>query len=388
VLTTTQLFPRSPEIRAAHPVLNDNKLKLGVFGINWSGVAFVKSPRRLVPRWEDSLEVAQLADRAGFEAIVPVSRWLGLVPGKPTDASAQNLESFVWASAVCVSTRQAGVFATCPIHAYHPVLAAKQAATVDQISGGRFGLNIVAGWNPAEAALFGKEILDHESRYRRAAEWIEIVQRIWSSEEEFDYDGEFWQITGAYTVPLPAQAPGPLIMNAGGSGHGRDFAAKHADMAFVSLRTTELEEAKAMVDDYRIYARERYGREIGIWSHAYIVHGESDEAAQTEADEIYARGDFEAVDAMMAGLVKTHSAGVDDTNWEIVRRNIVHGSSGFPVIGSTETIVDRLEMLSKAGVNGVLVTWLDYPNGLRHFTMEILPILEARGLRKPYKSDL
>src|SRR5579864_8223881 len=99
---TEQLFPRSPEIRAAHPLFSSNKLKLGAFGINWSGVAFVKSPARLVPRWEDSLEIARLADEMGFEAIVPVSRWVGLVAGKPTDASAQNLESFTWASEVCV----------------------------------------------------------------------------------------------------------------------------------------------------------------------------------------------------------------------------------------------------------------------------------------------
>jgi alkanesulfonate monooxygenase SsuD/methylene tetrahydromethanopterin reductase-like flavin-dependent oxidoreductase (luciferase family) len=381
---TEQLFARSPEIRAAHPLFNENKLKLGVFGINWSGVAFVQSPARLVPRWKDSLEVARLADGMGFEAIVPVSRWVGLVPGKPRDASAQNLESFTWASAVCVSTRQAGVFATCPIHAYHPMLAAKQAATIDQISGGRFGLNIVAGWNPTEAGLFGHTILDHDARYRRASEWVEIVQKVWTSEEEFDHEGEFWTIHDAYTVPLPAQEPGPPIMNAGGSGQGRDFAARHADMAFVSLRTDELEEAAAMVDDYRTYAREHYGRELGVWSHGYVVHSETDEEAQRKADELYANGDFEAVDAMMAGLVKTHSAGVDDENFQTVRRNIVLGSSGFPLIGSTETIADRLQFLSRAGIDGVLVTWLDYPNGLRHFRQEILPILEERGLRAPY----
>src|SRR5207247_5910556 len=104
---------------------------------------------------------------------------------------------------------------------------------------------------------------------------------------------------------------------------------------------------------------------------------------QAAADNIYANGDFEAVDAMMRGLMATHSAGVSDANYEVVRKNIVLGSSGFPVIGSTETIVDRLEMLSKAGIDGVLVTWLDYAAGLRHFLEEILPMLDGQGLRHP-----
>ena len=141
-----------------------------------------------------------------------------------------------------------------------------------------------------------------------------------------------------------------------------------------------------MVDEYRTYAREECGRELGVWSHGYVVHGETDEEAQRTADELFANGDFEAVDAMMAGLVKTHSAGLDDENFQIVRRNIVLGSSGFPLVGSTETIVDRLAFLSKAGIDGVLVTWLDYPNGLRHFQQEVLPVLEARGLRAPYQA--
>src|SRR5947209_5761517 len=121
-------FPRSPEIRRANPVFNTNPLKLGVFGINQSGCAKTLAPERLVPRWKDTLEVGQLADRFGFEAIVSVSRWKSLVPGKPNDPSGHIFEPLAWAGAMAHATEYSAIIATCHVHAYPPMLLAKQTA--------------------------------------------------------------------------------------------------------------------------------------------------------------------------------------------------------------------------------------------------------------------
>jgi dimethylsulfone monooxygenase len=379
----TSQFPRSPEIRSANPVFNDNRLKLGVFGINWVGLAMTNLPGTLVPTWEASLEIGRLADQAGFEAIVPVSRWKSHVPGKPGHRSSQALETFTWATAMAVSTRRAAVFATCHVAAFPPVLAAKQAATLDQISGGRFGLNVVAGWNAMEPGMFGAKMLQkHERRYGQAIEWMEIVQRVWTSEDEFDYHGEYYDIEGAYTEPKPAQAPWPAVMNAGLSEHGRAFSARFSDMAFVALGGDDPAAAAETVTTYRAYAHERAGREVGVWSHGYVVHGDTDEGAHAMADEMYAQGDFESADAFIAGVVATNS-GLPEEVHQLMRRQMVLGSGGFPLVGSAETIADRLAMLSVAGIDGVLLTWHDYAAGIRRFTAEILPLLEERGLRAP-----
>jgi len=358
-------------------------LKLGVFGINWVGLCMTNLPGGLVPTWENSLEIGRLADQAGFEAIVPVSRWKSHVPGKPGHRSSKALETFTWAAAMAVSTRRAAVFATCHVAAFPPVLAAKQAATLDQISGGRFGLNVVAGWNAMEPGMFGvKMLMEHEQRYGQATEWMEIVQRVWTSEEEFDYHGRFYDIEGAYTEPKPAQAPYPVVMNAGLSEHGRAFSARFSDMAFVALQGDDPAAAAATVDLYRAHAREHEGRDLSVWTQGYIVQADTDEAAQAVADEMYAHGDFESADAFIAGVVATNS-GLPEKVRELMRRQMVLGSGGFPFVGSAETIAGRLETLCNAGIDGVLLTWLDYAAGLRHFTAHVLPLLERRGLRSP-----
>ena len=97
---------------------------------------------------------------------------------------------------------------------------AKEVATIDQISGGRFCLNIVAGWNDKEIAMFGTAQRPHDERYDIAEDWISLAKRLWSEPAEFDYEGPYFTCPGAYSEPKPVQQPHPLIMSAGNSPRG------------------------------------------------------------------------------------------------------------------------------------------------------------------------
>ena len=105
------------------------------------------------------------------------------------------------------------MFATSHVPTMHPVMAAKQAGTIDHISGGRFTLNVVTGWYRPEIEMFGAPLLEHDTRYDMATEWIEIIKRLWTSEEEFDFDGKFYNVKGAIMAPKPIQKPHPAIMS-------------------------------------------------------------------------------------------------------------------------------------------------------------------------------
>ncbi len=373
-------FARSAEIRARNPVFNENAVKLAVFCPNAPGAAKTLAPERLVPRWEDSRAICEFADRAGIEAVVGVSRWKSLVAGKPEDISGYILEPVVWAAAMAVATRRTAIFATVHMAAFAPAVAAKQAATIDQISGGRLGLNLVAGWNRGEAELLGVRFAEHDERYSQAAEWTEIVQRLWVSEDEFDFRGRFYELKGAHLAPRPAQVPGPVLMNAGGSERGRDFCAGYAEIGLITVNSEDPGEIAAQVASYRRLAAAK-GRELQVWTPVAIIQGDSDADAVRMRERIDALGDYEAARTQVEGLKAAWN--LDEGAQRRLTRRIVEGGGGWPAVGSAQTVADRLEMLSRAGLDGVLVSWIDFSAGLTRLVQDVLPILERRGLREP-----
>ena len=134
------------------------------------------------------MAIARAAEAAGLEALIPVARWRGM--GAPSRREAhRSFESFTWAAGIAAVTERIQVFATFHIPVTHPVSAAKQIATVDHISSGRFAVNLVAGWNEDEFAMFGIEQREHDDRYAVADEWMSFLKQIWNAEGEFDFDG-------------------------------------------------------------------------------------------------------------------------------------------------------------------------------------------------------
>jgi alkanesulfonate monooxygenase SsuD/methylene tetrahydromethanopterin reductase-like flavin-dependent oxidoreductase (luciferase family) len=278
-------------------------------------------------------------------------------------------------------TERIAIFATCHMAAYLPALAAKQAATVDHISGGRLGLNLVAGWHKPESDMLGVKFGEHGERYEQAAEWTEIVQRLWTSADEFDYKGRYYDIVGAHIAPRPAQDPWPALMNAGGSDSGRDFCVSYMDMGLIQVESEDAEVIAAQVSAYRALAAEK-GREIQVWTPVYVIQGDTDADAAMRRERITEQGDYAAAKTQIDGLKEAWH--LDEQAQRALTRRLIEGGGGWPVIGAPATIADRLEMLCTAGLDGVLMSWIDFVPGIRRFADDVLPLLEQRGLRKPY----
>lgn len=122
---------------STNPVLSSpNKLKLGVFGVNVSGGCSMTSvPSTIKAEWDESVNIAQAADRAGIEAMIPVARWRGM--GGEINFNHRNFDPFTWAAGLAAVTERIGIFSTFHIPTVHPVRAAKEVATIDHISGDR-----------------------------------------------------------------------------------------------------------------------------------------------------------------------------------------------------------------------------------------------------------
>src|SRR5919202_975853 len=161
-ITTTREMEETR--RLTNPLFNDNKLKLGTFCTNVShGSVATTAEGSLELTWANTLQIAQDSDRAGIEAIVPLGRWRGY--GGVTNFNGYSFEGLTWAAGLAQGTTYSALMSTSHVPHFHPTLLAKQAATVDHISGGRFALNIVSGGDPAEFAMFGGEMRPHDEAY-------------------------------------------------------------------------------------------------------------------------------------------------------------------------------------------------------------------------------
>lgn len=363
-----------------NPVFNDNALKLGVFALNGIGNNMSNAPENLDAKWDDSVFLSKLSEEAGFEANVPYSRWRGYVDADPGHRSGLALDSYTWAAATSQVT-SAAVFATSHVPTIHPIAAAKQCATIDQISGGRFGLNVVAGWNKTELDMFGAAMKDHHDRYAQAAEWIEILRALWSRDEAFDYEGEYYTIKGGISLPKPIQRPFPPIMNAGGSDRGRAFAAKYSDMAFVIVRSDDVDEIRRETDVYRKLAREEYGRDIQIWTLSYVVQGDTEQDARDRLNYyVVEHGDDRALDGFM-NMHNMHSQLMPPDVMEAMKFRLKAGHGGYELVGTADKISSQLDKLSKGGIDGVLLSWFSYEDGVKDWIKDVKPRLEQAGLR-------
>ena len=140
-----------------NPLVGGNRLKLGLFSPNCSGgMAITTVLERWDASWDNNLALARMADSAGIEFLLPIARWSGY--GGETDFQGTALETITWATGLLAATQRIAVAATVHTAFSHPIVAAKQFVTADQIAHGRFALNIVCGWNRDEYEMFGLDL--------------------------------------------------------------------------------------------------------------------------------------------------------------------------------------------------------------------------------------
>jgi len=297
-----------------------------------------------------------------------------------------TLDPFTWCAGIAQATRRIAVIPTVHAPTLHPIAAAKQCATIDIISGGRFGLNVVGGWNGPELAMFGSPMAAHDARYDHLQEWLEIVQRLWREPDEFDHEGRFFNVARGSSMPKPLQHPGPPIVNAGGSDRGQAFACEFADICFLILRSENPDDIAAQISGYKTVAYERHGRRVQVWTYAYCVQRETSEAAERYLDYFSVENeDGPSLDAWSAGVGAQTKILSSPEAVRAFRKRFAAGAGGSALVGTAADIADRLQVLSDAGLDGVLLTWVDFVDGLRRFTADVSPLLEASGLRSPLR---
>jgi pyrimidine oxygenase len=316
--------------------------------------------------WRSNLEAALAAERNGLDFVLSMGKWRGF--GGETDYWATSMESITMMAGIAQATSRIKVWATAHALLHNPAVIAKMITTLDHISGGRAGLNIVAGAYRDEFNQMGawNDELNHDDRYVLAEEWTTLIKRLWD-EPSVDFHGRFFQMTDCVSDPKPLSRPRPDLICAGQSDRGFRFSVREADACFIGGRSQP--ERREHSRRAKEIAAE-LGKTIKTYAMCTVVHGETDAEAE-EAVRRYNEGaDFGAIANMLRSWGVAEGA-------EAERRAL-----GMPAcntqmaVGSPATCAEKIEaFFDDCDLDGVMLIFPRYVEGLDMFGREILPRL-------------
>ena len=252
-------------------------LELGIFLPNAKGGAIMSTaaPPQYFPTWELNKKNSLIAEAAGFDFLLSMVKWRGF--GGVTNHWDYSLESFSLMSAVAAVTSRIQLYASVAIPTMHPAVIAKMTSTIDDITNGRFGVNIVSGWNKFEYLQMGLWRGDEYFGYRYdyAAEYLEVLRKLWRTGRT-SHDGRFFKLDDCKSLPQPSRTI-PIVC-AGQSDRGIQFTAEHADYSFLGGQDDSLADLARLNEKLQAAARP-HGKTVGAYVLLTVIAEETDEAA-------------------------------------------------------------------------------------------------------------
>jgi pyrimidine oxygenase len=344
---------------------------IGLFLPSARGLSILAAgePPQFEPTFALNLAVTRMAEEAGLDYVLAQSKWRGY--GGQSRHWDVSLEAFTLISALAASTSRIQLYASVGVRAFHPAVIAKMAVTIDDVSRGRFGVNIVAGWNAFEYAQMGMWPEDgyHQWRYAYAEEFLEVCSKLWTTGRA-SHSGKYFTLDDCKSYPTPARKL-PIVC-AGQSDAAIAFTAKYADIGFVG----RIHETPAGLGalNARLQAKAaEHGREVGAYALLNIIAAPTDAEAKARQDYFLAHADH----ASIAEWLK--ASGRDPSRNSHELDHLRQTFMGFPfVTASFEGVARHLDAIARHGVAGVCLMFPDPVGDLKDFIEHVVPRVESR----------
>ncbi|WP_099023289.1 dimethylsulfone monooxygenase SfnG [Mycolicibacterium palauense] len=316
--------------------------------------------------------LARTAENNGFDYALTQVRYMA------SYGAEYQHESTSFSLALLGATERLKVIAAVHPGLWHPAVLAKFGATADHLSNGRFAINVVSGWFAGEFTALGEPWLEHDERYRRSAEFLEVIRKIWT-EDNVDYGGDFYRIRDFSLKPKPlntADRPNPELFQGGNSSAARRNGGRFADWYFSNGK--DFDGVTEQLTDVRGVARE-HGREVKFGLNGFIIARDTEKEARDTLREIIAKADRPAVEGFrdavrQAGASTRDRRGMwaDSTFDDLVQYN-----DGFrtKLIGTPEQIAERIVAYRQRGVDLILAGFLHFQEEIEYFGARVLPLV-------------
>ncbi|WP_235035128.1 pyrimidine utilization protein A [Roseomonas sp. 18066] len=322
--------------------------------------------------------VAEKAERHGFDFALSMIKLRGY--GGESRFWDENLESFTLMAGLAAVTTRIKLFASVAVLTLPPAIVARMAVTIDSIAPGRFGVNVVSGWQKAEYEQMGlwPGAAHFARRYEFCEEYVQVMRELWNDGKS-DFQGDFFRMEDCRLQPLPS-APMQIIA-AGQSGRGMRFAAEHADYNFISGFGINTPQSLAPHVARLKESCAESGRQVGALALLMIIADETDAAAMAKWARYQEGTDLEALawrDAQAAADVKAEAG---STVGRFLNEGRKQPTAMLRLIGSYATVARLLdECAAIEGLQGVMLTFDDFLVGMDQFGERIQPLMTCRAM--------
>jgi len=317
--------------------------------------------------FEYNKKLAQTAERVGFEYALSQVRYTASY-----GAEFQH-ESTSFSLALLLATERLKVIAAVHPGLWQPGVLAKFGATADHLSGGRFAVNVVSGWFKGEFTALGEPWLEHDERYRRSAEFLQVLRKLWT-EDNVEFAGDFYRIRDFTLKPKPGVFP--ELFQGGNSSAARDNAGKYSDWYFSNGK--DFDGVTEQLLDVRRVAQDA-GREVKVGLNGFIIARDTEREARETLREIVAKANKPAVEGFRDAVTQAGRSAPDgkgmwaDSSFE----DLVQYNDGFrsQLIGTPEQIAERIVAYRRRGVDLILGGFLHFQEEIEYFGARVLPLV-------------
>ena len=355
---------------------------LGLFLPTQSG-GWTPSPAPRGTDWQFgyNARLTQQAERAGFDLVFALAQWLGAGGwGGEMRYREISIDPLMVTAGLVGMTKHIVLISTVHVlYGWHPLHLAKFGATLDHMSRGRWGLNLVTGFVADEIRRFGMHQAPHDERYVMAGEFADMMQAFWQSETNVTLNGKYWASQEGFVSPKPLFGR-PIMVNAGSSEAGIQYAARHSDLLFITSPAGAALEASLAVlpaHNARIKAAaKKEGRTIRTLINPHVICRDTEAEVREIRDAIVAGEDPGAVNGLLAGF----NTG-DQSSWRGHARDQRIIGGNLHIFGTPDQVVDAFIALNKAGCDGFQLNFFDFEPDLAYFCETVIPRMREAGLR-------
>ncbi|WP_332768698.1 pyrimidine utilization protein A [Phenylobacterium sp.] len=351
-------------------------MEVGVFiPIGNNGWLISETSPQYMPTFELNKTVTQAADRYGLDFALSMIKLRGF--GGKTQFWEHNLESFTLMAGLAAVTERIKIFATAATLTMPPAIVARMAATIDSIAPGRFGINLITGWQKAEYDQMGlwPGEQHYKDRYNYLAEYAQILRELLDTGVS-NFKGQYFQMDDCRVSPQPKDTK---LICAGSSDEGLAFTAKYADYSFALGKGVNTPTAFGDVNKRLAAAKAKTGRDVGAYILFMIIADDTDEAAMAKW-MLYREGaDQEALAWLTNQAAPNAAAGATTNTAQLAHADSAVNLNMGTLVGSYESVARMLDEVAQVpDTAGVLLVFDDFRKGIEDFGQRIQPLMACR----------